>query len=154
PAAIDAGHALVERPRQRLFRPHDQLRRRRRGKHRHNGGDEQCAHCSETIGCGVMDAGSLVDLDRFSVARHRAELRDRGVSVLPGFVRPTALASMVDECNALAPHAHLQDVQGTPYLELPDDTWPEGHPRVTWSRSSVHTIGYDQFPSWSVMRAI
>jgi hypothetical protein len=54
----------------------------------------------------------------------------------------------------LAGESYHQDVQGTPYLELPDDGWPEHHPRVTWARSSVHTIGYDQFPGDSLLRAL
>src|SRR6476659_9110986 len=108
----------------------------------------------------------LVDLDRYPVddidssrARdvidlHGSQLRERGVSVLPGFVLPAAIEAIVAECDALASQSHHQDVQGTPYLELPDDGWPEGHPRVTWDRSSVHTIGYDQFPSSSLMRRL
>jgi hypothetical protein len=108
----------------------------------------------------------LVDLDRYPVTdidspragevieRHSAQLRDRGVSVLPGFVRPEAIEAMVDECDALAAQSHHQDTKGTPYLELPSDDWPADHPRVTWARSSVHTIGYDQFPLSSMMRRL
>ena len=110
---------------------------------------------------------ALVDLDRYPVtsldspeaaavvAEHQAALRDRGVSVLPGFVKPNAIAEMVRECDALAPTAYHQDVQGTPYLELPDaDAWPDGHPRVTWARSSVHTVAYDQLAATSAIRAL
>jgi len=89
-----------------------------------------------------------------AVERHQCELRERGVSVLPGFVRPDVIDAMVAECDALAAGAFHQDVQGTPYLELPDDSWPDDHPRKTWARSSVHTIGYDQFPSGSLIRAL
>ena len=89
-----------------------------------------------------------------SVDVHQRELRERGVSVLPGFVRPEVIDAMVLECDALAEDAYHQDVQGTPYLELPADDWPESHPRVTWARSSVHTIGYDQFPTDSLLRAL
>jgi hypothetical protein len=108
----------------------------------------------------------LVDLDRYPVtdidspkardiiATHAAQLRERGVSVLPGFVRPEAIEKMVEECDALADQSHHQDVQGTPYLELPSDDWPAAHPRVTWARSSVHTIGYDQFPASSTLRQL
>jgi hypothetical protein len=108
----------------------------------------------------------LVDIDRYPVADvdsaearkviacHAEQLRERGVSVLPGFVRPEAVATMVEECDALADQSHHQDTQGTPYLELPSDDWPTGHPRVTWARSSVHTIGYDQFPTSSTMRQL
>src|SRR5205085_7043704 len=73
---------------------------------------------------------------------------------IPDFVTPDVIAAMVDECDALATEAFHQDVQGTPYLELPADGWPAGHPRVTWARSSVHTIGYDQFPSTSAIRRL
>ena len=61
---------------------------------------------------------------------------------------------MVAECDALAGQSYHQDVKGTAYLELPSDDWPPGHPRVTWARSSVHTVGYDQFPASSTMRQL
>jgi hypothetical protein len=114
----------------------------------------------------VPDPAALVDLARYPIldpgsaapviAAHAAELRDCGVSILPGFLRDDALPALVAECDALAAGAHLQDVQGTPYLELPDEAaWPEGHPRRTWARSSVHTVAYDRFsPSRSALRAL
>ncbi len=115
----------------------------------------------------VPDAAALVDLDRYPVldpdaagaavvAHHAAELRDTGVSILPGFLSADALPGLVAECDALAAGAHLQDVQGTPYLELPDPAaWPSDHPRVTWARSTVHTVAYDRFsPARSGLRAL
>jgi hypothetical protein len=118
------------------------------------------------MGQPVVDAEVIVDLDRYPVldldgaagraviAEHAAALDERGVAVLPGFVRPEALTAMVAECDELAAGAYHQDVQGTPYLEIPDDGWPPGHPRVTWTRSSVHTVAYDQFPPSSAVRAL
>jgi hypothetical protein len=112
------------------------------------------------------DLAGLVDLDRYPIhdpdgagsdtlARHRVELEETGVSILPGFIRPDALERLLTECTPLIGGAHHQDVQGTPYLELPDPAaWPEGHPRVTWDRSSVHTVAYDRFPSGSGLRAL
>ncbi len=96
----------------------------------------------------------MVDLAaaRAEIGHHQAALRERGVSVLPGFVGPEAAARMVEECDALAAQAYHQDVQGTPYLEAPADGWPSEHPRVRWSRSSVHTLGYDQLPAGSLVR--
>jgi hypothetical protein len=88
------------------------------------------------------------------IAEHRAALAERGVSVLPGFVRAEAIGAMIAECDALAAGAYHQDVHGTPYLELPTDDWPAGHPRVTWSRSSVHTVAYDQFPGDAAIRRL
>lgn len=115
----------------------------------------------------AVDPASLVDLDRYPVEdldgaggavadQHAAELRATGVSILPGFLHADAVAALVSECDALATGAYHQDVQGTPYLELPDPAaWPDGHPRVTWSRSSVHTVAYDRFaPATSALRAL
>ena len=91
---------------------------------------------------------------RANIGVYRRELRERGVSVIPGFVGPDVVAAMADECDALADETYHQDVMGTPYLELPEDGWPEGHPRVTWARSAVHTLGYDQFPRTSQIRQL
>ena len=115
----------------------------------------------------MPDPAVLVDLDRYPVldpdgegaeviARHAAELRDTGVSILPGFLRAEALPALVAECDALAEGAYLQDVSGTPYLERPDPAaWPVGHPRVTWARSVVCTVAYDRFsPVRSALRAL
>jgi len=115
----------------------------------------------------VPDPAALVDLVRYPIldsngaaepviARHAAELRDTGVSILPGFLRADALPGMVAECEGLADGAYLQDLQGTPYLEVPDrDAWPAGHPRVSWARSAVHTVAYDRFsPTTSGLRAL
>ena len=115
----------------------------------------------------AVDPASLVDLDRYPVAdldgaggaaadHHAGELRATGVSILPGFLRDEAVAVLVSECDALAAGAYHQDVQGTPYLELPDSAaWPDDHPRVAWSRSSVHTVAYDRFdPDSSPLRAL
>ncbi len=115
----------------------------------------------------MPDPAALVDLDRYPILdvggagasvieRHAAELRETGLSILPGFLRADALDGLVAECDALAEGAFLQDVQGTPYLELPDpEAWPAGHPRVTWARSAVHTVAYDRFsPARSGLRAL
>jgi hypothetical protein len=97
----------------------------------------------------VVDASSLIDLDRYQLdegARHAEELKRTGVCILPGFLRASALPGLVAECDALAADAYHQDVQGTPYLELPDAAqWPAEHPRVTWDRSAVHTVAHDCF---------
>ena len=63
----------------------------------------------------------LADLDAAyrHIEKHQRALRERGVSVLPGFVSPDVIDAMVVECDALAAEAYHQDVQGTPYLELP-----------------------------------
>jgi hypothetical protein len=115
----------------------------------------------------MSDPAALVDLGRYPVLdldgaggkvadHHAAELRATGVSILPGFLRDDVLGALVAECDLLAGSSYHQDVQGTPYLELPDaGAWTPGHPRVTWSRSSVHTVAFDRFePATSGLRAL
>ncbi len=105
----------------------------------------------------VPDPAALVDLGRYPVldptgagapviVHHAAELQKHGVSILPGFLRDDVLAALVEESDILAAGAHRQDVQSTPYLEVPDpEAWPVDHPRRAWARSSVHTVAYDRF---------
>ncbi len=52
------------------------------------------------------------------------------------------------------PRPTTRTCSGTPYLERPDDGWPDDHPRKAISRSSVHTVGYDQFPADSLIRQL
>jgi hypothetical protein len=112
------------------------------------------------------DAPALVDVARYPIedaeshdaitlAQYcRAELDATGVCVLPGFLRPDAVVALAAEADGLAGIAHHSDVQGTPYLELPDDGWPDGHPRVTWGRSALDVVAYDHFPDTSPLRAL
>jgi hypothetical protein len=108
----------------------------------------------------------VVDLERYPIEdlesaaavalarRCRAELDDTGVSILPGFLTDTAIAVAVAESVALAPLGHPSDVEGTPYLELPANGWPDGHPRVTWEHTRLTAVAYDRFPADSVLRAL
>jgi hypothetical protein len=108
----------------------------------------------------------IVDLERYPIAdlddpgavvlarRCRAELDQSGVSILPGFITASATATAVAEAEALAPRGHPSDVEGTPYLELPDDGWPAGHPRVTWAHTRLTAVPYDQFTAGSVLRTL
>lgn len=70
-----------------------------------------------------MELRQIADPDaaRAGMAVHQDELQARRVSVIPGFVSSDAIERMVTECDALAPDAYHQNVEGTPYLELPDD---------------------------------
>jgi hypothetical protein len=108
----------------------------------------------------------FVDLERYPIAdlnspaavalanRCRAELDESGVSILPGFITPAAITAAVAEAEELAPSGHPSDIEGTPYLEIPDDGWPAGHPRVTWTHNRLTAVAYDRFPSGSVLRTL
>ena len=107
-----------------------------------------------------MDPASLVDLDRHPfddpdlVAKARAELAADGVTVLAGFLRPGAIEAMVAEVDGLAAEAHHQDIEGSPYLDLPDDSFPPGHPRRAHSRSALSAVAYDEFAPQSPLRTL
>jgi hypothetical protein len=108
----------------------------------------------------------FVDLERYPIAdlddpgavalarRCRTELDKSGVSILPGFITTSATTTAVAEAETLAPLGHPSDVEGTPYLELPDDGWPAAHPRATWAHTRLTAVPYDQFPAGSVLRTL
>jgi hypothetical protein len=99
--------------------------------------------------------GDLDALDAVALAgRCRTELDRDGVSILPGFLTEDATTRAVAESEALAPLGHPSDVEGTPYLELPEDGWSDGHPRVTWAHTRLTAIAYDRFPEGSVLRTL
>lgn len=61
------------------------------------------------------------------------------MAILPGFVLPEAFEDVSRMASERKRKAHLEDVWGTPYLELADESYPEGHPR----RTRVHNLtGY------------
>jgi hypothetical protein len=114
----------------------------------------------------TVDAAELVDLERYPIhdvhapatialaADCRARLDATGVAIVPGFVKPAAVAAMVAEADALVPGTHHQDLMGTPYLELPEDGWAPDHPRLAEGRSSLTAVAYDQFGPSSELRAL
>lgn len=102
----------------------------------------------------------LVDTDRYPLDdagladRLRAAFEADGVVVLPGFVRARWLPGLVAECDALAPLGHRSNVQGTPYLALPDESFPDGHPRRVLVDNALEAVAYDRFPDDSLLRRL
>ncbi len=88
------------------------------------------------------------------IADGNAALRDEGVCILPGFLRADVVESLIAECEELAPLGHHSEVSGTPYIEAPDLSFPEGHPRRIAERTSLTAVAYDQFPTGSMLRAL
>ncbi len=106
----------------------------------------------------------LIDLERYPVTRVdacapvlaglRRSLAERGVAILPGFLRPDAVEAIARETEALVATAHRQDAWGTPYLVLPDLALPEDHPRRAIVHSVTWVIAYDLIPRDSALRAL
>ncbi len=88
------------------------------------------------------------------IQQARADLAASGVAIVEDFLTPDAVAAMCAECDALAPLAHHSMVMGTPYLGLPDETVPEGHPRRAQVRSSLGAVAYDLIPAGSLLRSV
>ena len=68
------------------------------------------------------------------------------MSILSGFLRADVIDDLVAECVELAPLGHFSQVSGTPYIEAPDLSYPEGHPRRVAERTSLTAVAYDLFP--------
>ena len=101
----------------------------------------------------VTDPGSPARAD--AIAALRRSLAEKGVAILDGFLRPEAVAALARETAEVTPKAFKEDVSvGTPYLELPDESFPEGHPRRTNIHSATSVIAYDLIPADSLVRAL
>jgi hypothetical protein len=115
---------------------------------------------------GAATPETSIDLARYPLAEPgarsfrtlvdacRAQLAESGACELPGFVTPDATERMVRESEAIAQLAHPSSGPITIYLALPDDAFPEGHPRRRLGWSSLAAIGYDLFPSEHALRQL
>ncbi len=102
----------------------------------------------------LIDTGRYRLDDAALVDQANRQFVDEGVCILPGFLRAEWLPALVAECDALAPLAHRSLVEGTPYLGLPDDSFPDGHPRRTLVHNSLEAVAYDLFPPSSMLRRL
>jgi hypothetical protein len=110
---------------------------------------------------------TTIDLDRYPVhdlasprakaliADCRAQLAASGSCVLAGFLTGAAVAAMAVEASTLAPLAHrTPNSRSTAYLEAPDESYPEGHPKRRLQRTAVGAVAYDLFPPDSLIRRL
>jgi hypothetical protein len=114
----------------------------------------------------VNAAEALIDLEAYPLfalesgrAREvvrdaRAERARTGMAVLPSFLRASAIEPLRRECESLAKLGHFSEVRGTPYIEAPDPSLPEDHPRRILSRTALTAVAYDLFPADSALRAL
>ncbi|HKO09606.1 MAG TPA: hypothetical protein VJ487_18030, partial [Alphaproteobacteria bacterium] len=112
-------------------------------------------------------ASALIDLARYPVddlksparaaliAECRRQLAATGACLLPDFLRPAALAAMAAEASQLAPLAHrTPGSRSTAYLEAPDESFPQGHPKRRLQPTSVGAVAYDLIPSEALLRRL
>ena len=108
----------------------------------------------------------VVDLERYPihelgsadgqdlVRRCRAELDAAGVCNLPGFIRPEAVARMVEVAEQVADEAWATDRPHTVYFTEPDETLDPGHPLRRQVRSAKHGYAYDRIPAEAPVRRL
>lgn len=114
----------------------------------------------------VATLDDIVDTERYPIRdlddpRTRAVITDareslaaRGVAALAGFLRPSAVAAIAADAMGRRAEAHLEDVWGTPYLGLPDESFPEGHPQRTSVLSRTWVLAYDLVPPANPARVL
>ena len=86
------------------------------------------------------------DAGRALVASCREQVEATGACELPDFVPSEATAAVAAETAKVADRAHHHEGKSTPYLELPDEHWPEGHPRKRWDAFSLAALPYADVP--------
>ncbi|HVM77735.1 MAG TPA: 2OG-Fe(II) oxygenase [Stellaceae bacterium] len=89
------------------------------------------------------------------IAECRRQLAATGSCLLTHFLTDAATAAMAAEARALEPLAHRErHNKSTAYLEAPDESFPEGHPKRRLQPTSVGAIAYDLIPRESLIRRL
>jgi hypothetical protein len=119
-----------------------------------------------TLTLDVIAPEQLVDLNRYPVldpasptyrdvvVRARAQMATVGAAELTGFVNPSGVGALVADAEWLAPRAHRSRGRGAAYLEVPDPSLPQGHPRRVRGDYSVGAVAYDLIPGSSPLRVL
>jgi hypothetical protein len=119
-----------------------------------------------TTATASVDPATLVDLARYPLLRPDSDdyakvvdqaqtgLRASGAAEIEGFIAPGALAALIADAEALAPRAHRSGGQGTAYLEFPDFSLPDGHPRLHFADYALGAVAYDITPRTSLLRML
>lgn len=105
-----------------------------------------------------IDFNSIVDTERYPidplsspaakelVERCRESMRGQGLCLLPGFVRPQALAVMRDEAQAASARAFFCHNTHNAYLRDDDARFQQSHPARRRLHTDVGSIAYDLLP--------
>lgn len=109
-------------------------------------------------------AADLIDRDRYPiedlsrpacralVARCRAELAERQVCVIPGFIDADALERMAAEAAAATADGYRRPGLRTCYVQsAPDPDWPDDHPGRRLLVHQTKIAAYDQIRGWSLI---
>ena len=111
-------------------------------------------------------ATDLIDLERYPlndldsetgrslVDQCRRSLQVKGAAKLDGFLRPDAIAQLIDEANALALQAFRNEDTHNVYFTEIDEGLPTTDAPRKLQRSAQETIAYDQIPADAGVRRL
>jgi hypothetical protein len=103
----------------------------------------------------TADLAAVVDLDRYPigdleselVTQCHLELGREGAVRLEGFLRPEAVARMVDQAQEAAAHSHPNDAEHNVYFSEVDESLPEDDPRRIMVRSAQRAVAMEDLPA-------
>jgi hypothetical protein len=105
-----------------------------------------------------LDAYPLLDPDsptrKAVIERAREQLDAIGAAELPGFLSPAGLAAALSDAIAVEPRSHRSGGPSTAYLEFPDLSLPEDHPRRWLGSGAVDAVAWDLFDDGSPIRRL
>lgn len=102
----------------------------------------------------------VVDLEQYKLgdeqfrSKSKGTLDEKGVLVLPGFLKPAAITSIQKEGDENKHLAYYTADSHNIYLTPPDPAFPDSHPRNREVASSKGCITTDQIPGDSVLRTL
>ncbi len=108
----------------------------------------------------------FIDLDEFPihdltsakrqelVNQCRRELEEHGCSHVPGFIKASAIQSMLEEANRLMEDARPADDFVNPYLTTDEPSLPEDHPKRFFENRTSAFINSDLLEPQSLLRKI
>jgi len=92
---------------------------------------------------------------RALIAECRQQLAALGCCLLPGFLTSKAVDAMAREAAVLVPLAHrTANSRSTAYLDAPDVSVPEDHPKRRLQATSVGAVAYDLIPREALVRRL
>jgi hypothetical protein len=112
----------------------------------------------------VTGLADVIDLDRYPVdrldspagqdlvARCRRDLAAAGASDLEGFIRPAAVAAVVDWAMTAMAKAYRTDTEHNVYFTDNEPELPADDPHTIRVRSAKSALTYDQIPPGSPLR--
>ncbi|MBI3782210.1 MAG: hypothetical protein HY270_02295 [Deltaproteobacteria bacterium] len=105
-----------------------------------------------------LDRYPILDLDSSKMHEAlrwmRAQIASTGACEVPGFLNPRGLETVIADARSLAPTARRSEGYGTAYLDVPDTSLPEDHPRRYFGKAAVGVVAYDMFPASSPLRRL